>query len=780
MSAGQLPPPGTVLRKIDRNGAVRCEAIVGENGQVIYRGVTYSSISAAAKVAAGDIGLAARSCDGYAFFGLKNRSGESVPRAVRTVSALPLPLPVRWDDIFEPAVEPAQLVLVAPAAVPVPSVPLDHNTHGRADVNGAPLDADCACRGSALETACAEAGCGYCRAARMAVVAPVVVQARADLSRMMERDLPTDPAIRPGPVSQEVLDVLDEMDAVAPSPTTGLDDGSCVPIRRCTKCGYATSIGFSYKTAPCINGEHDWKDFPNGESAADLEIVKELVSIPAPGSSGTSEPAPVRVERFDAERIDGARIEDDQLDIEQPEWSPDEIAEEMSQPSQKDHNIQAIDFAYGNLAATTNHKPEREAFRALWVRRGLLAAEFDAWADKRAWYEQPPLVEAAVSPAPLTDPPSVPLSDRVHDLKCWPVPFAAILDGSKTFEWRKNDRDYRVGDMLHLREWTSDGERYTGRTVDARVTYMLDGGFNIPDGYCIMGIARIGVAPASPNHAADVSQMRADLLQEIDDVIQGTAYWQGGRLDTIKHLLARVEKTEAEAAVRGGEWCAANRAAGHGPCASCAWCCGQATERAERAEALLVAAKTELREQEDAKEAAYRRLYQVDEKSKDRPRIVCLCGSTKFRNAFAVANRSETIAGRIVLLVGFFGHSGDTLPSAEDKEMLDELHKRKIDLADEVLVLNVGGYIGASTRSEIDYAVAHGKPVRYLEQIDQGLAHEGPLAVPASSSEGDRRQDAGAAGAAVAAEARPFGVHDSTGTAPAPDQPVSSNEEGTR
>lgn len=54
------------------------------------------------------------------------------------------------------------------------------------------------------------------------------------------------------------------------------------------------------------------------------------------------------------------------------------------------------------------------------------------------------------------------------------------------------------------------------------------------------------------------------------------------------------------------------------------------------------------------------------------------------------------------------------------KTMLDELHKRKIDLSDEILVLNVGGYIGESTRSEINYAEAHGKPVKYLEPIESG------------------------------------------------------------
>lgn len=103
------------------------------------------------------------------------------------------------------------------------------------------------------------------------------------------------------------------------------------------------------------------------------------------------------------------------------------------------------------------------------------------------------------------------------------------------------------------------------------------------------------------------------------------------------------------------------------------------------------------------------------------PIIVCLCGSTRFKEAFEDANYSETMKGNIVLSVGFFGHSDGTHGeligcTAEEKVDLDYLHKRKIDLADEVLVLNVGGYIGESTRSEIIYAMETLKPVRYLVQ----------------------------------------------------------------
>lgn len=96
-----------------------------------------------------------------------------------------------------------------------------------------------------------------------------------------------------------------------------------------------------------------------------------------------------------------------------------------------------------------------------------------------------------------------------------------------------------------------------------------------------------------------------------------------------------------------------------------------------------------------------------------RPTIVCLCGSTRFVDTFVQAYADETDAGRIVLSVGRFKpvHGWDEKKKAE----LDELHLRKIDLADEVLILNVGGYIGESTRHELDYAKRIGKTVRFLE-----------------------------------------------------------------
>ncbi len=94
--------------------------------------------------------------------------------------------------------------------------------------------------------------------------------------------------------------------------------------------------------------------------------------------------------------------------------------------------------------------------------------------------------------------------------------------------------------------------------------------------------------------------------------------------------------------------------------------------------------------------------------------VVTLCGSTKFKTEFIEAQKRLTLQGYIVISVGLFGHSGDDLEGA--KEMLDDMHKRKIDLADEIFVINKGGYIGQSTKSEIEYAAAHGKKIKYLEE----------------------------------------------------------------
>ena len=106
-------------------------------------------------------------------------------------------------------------------------------------------------------------------------------------------------------------------------------------------------------------------------------------------------------------------------------------------------------------------------------------------------------------------------------------------------------------------------------------------------------------------------------------------------------------------------------------------------------------------------------------------KVITLCGSTRIKKEFLEAQKDLTLKGNIVISVGLFGHSGDnevweqmdegTL--TKTKEMLDDMHKRKIDMADEIFVINKNGYIGESTKSEIEYAIKHNKKVNYLEKI---------------------------------------------------------------
>ena len=97
-------------------------------------------------------------------------------------------------------------------------------------------------------------------------------------------------------------------------------------------------------------------------------------------------------------------------------------------------------------------------------------------------------------------------------------------------------------------------------------------------------------------------------------------------------------------------------------------------------------------------------------------KVITLCGSTKFKEEYLEAQKRLTLEGNIVISVGLFGHSGDNEVWTEGtKAMLDDMHKRKIDMADEIFVINVGGYIGESTRNEIAYAKSQGIAVWYLE-----------------------------------------------------------------
>ncbi|WP_018350336.1 hypothetical protein [Longispora albida] len=100
----------------------------------------------------------------------------------------------------------------------------------------------------------------------------------------------------------------------------------------------------------------------------------------------------------------------------------------------------------------------------------------------------------------------------------------------------------------------------------------------------------------------------------------------------------------------------------------------------------------------------------------DRPEIVCICGSIRFAEEMRTANRDLTFAGVIVLAPGEAGAAAELITS-EQKAVLDALHLRKIDLADRVLVVNPGGYVGESTSREIAYAHATGKPVSFTDPV---------------------------------------------------------------
>lgn len=106
-------------------------------------------------------------------------------------------------------------------------------------------------------------------------------------------------------------------------------------------------------------------------------------------------------------------------------------------------------------------------------------------------------------------------------------------------------------------------------------------------------------------------------------------------------------------------------------------------------------------------------------------KVITLCGSTKFKEEFLRVQKELTLKGNVVISVGLFGHSGDFEvwenmdegTVTKTKEMLDDMHRQKIDMADEIFVVNVGGYIGDSTKREIEYAKGKGKIVKYLEEV---------------------------------------------------------------
>lgn len=152
----------------------------------------------------------------------------------------------------------------------------------------------------------------------------------------------------------------------------------------------------------------------------------------------------------------------------------------------------------------------------------------------------------------MNDPQTMP---SLHELKCWPGPFAAMRDGSKRFEFRKDDRNYQVGDILWNREWDppaaggegTPGLGYTGREDRYRVTYKLAGRFGVPEGFCVLSIEPL--ASPSPTISEDaVERVAHDFCQTCLHIPSWSKLNEADRKHVIDEMRAALE-----AAGLGGE-----------------------------------------------------------------------------------------------------------------------------------------------------------------------------------------------------------------------------------
>ena len=97
--------------------------------------------------------------------------------------------------------------------------------------------------------------------------------------------------------------------------------------------------------------------------------------------------------------------------------------------------------------------------------------------------------------------------------------------------------------------------------------------------------------------------------------------------------------------------------------------------------------------------------------------VITLCGSIKFKNEFIKVQERLILEGNIVFTPNFFNSIKKEEINEKTKKMLDEMHRQKIDFSDEIYVINLDGYIGESTKSEIEYAKSKGKKISYLESV---------------------------------------------------------------
>jgi len=144
-----------------------------------------------------------------------------------------------------------------------------------------------------------------------------------------------------------------------------------------------------------------------------------------------------------------------------------------------------------------------------------------------------------------------------HELKCHPEPFQAVKRGEKTFEFRKDDRDYRVGDTLRLREWKPDvkweggGEPvgYTGEMLHRTITYIIREGFGIPEGYCIMSIASLPIEGGTQDGKLTGEEIERIADENCSKVLGGYNGIKFGLRYARDHYLATKEEPAALRAV---------------------------------------------------------------------------------------------------------------------------------------------------------------------------------------------------------------------------------------
>lgn len=106
------------------------------------------------------------------------------------------------------------------------------------------------------------------------------------------------------------------------------------------------------------------------------------------------------------------------------------------------------------------------------------------------------------------------MKNRIHNLKTWPDYFGKMITGEKTFEARKNDRDFKTGDILNLQEWDNKTGEYTGREFNVKVKHILKGGvFGTKKGHCFMSIEPIPQYKESDNDADTKRQLQGDLVK---------------------------------------------------------------------------------------------------------------------------------------------------------------------------------------------------------------------------------------------------------------------------